>query len=143
MSTDLTAIDAQIAELQQMRESIIKADKAEAIILAKQFIWEYDYSVTWPHPAQVRIERTITSDCQTRVDNFNARFPNHCLKPFVGGMTYSVLEGGYMLGGGGCVIVNFHNAKSGHSWSSDPQPIRPADLAALRRGEVPLSIRKP
>lgn len=140
MSTDLTAIDERIAELQKMREALVDAEKQEAILAAKSFKWEYDYSVEWTHPAQVRIERKLSADCELALENFRNQFPSHYMKPFVGGMTYSVLEGGYMLGGGGAIIVNFDQSKF---YSPDPAPILPEHLVELRNGIVPLAIRKP
>lgn len=144
MSTDLTAIDERIAELQQMRKAIVDAEKQEAALAAKQFKWDYDYSVSWPHPSQVRINRQISADCAKRLEAFRAQYPNHYMEPFVGGMLYSILDGGYIVSSsGGAVIVEFDNSTFNRRFTHEPVLIKSADLAALRRGEVPLSIRRP
>ena len=138
---DIKAIDLEIIRLQEQRAEAEKLAKAEGAEVYKNFVKEYDYSVTWPHPAQFRVERKATKETLDKISEFRQKYPlNSPPMIFEGSMTYSVLEGGYVIGGGGSVIVEFDSSERYRS-SFDPQPISSEVLKALRAGVVPEEIK--
>lgn len=142
MNSTIKDIDAQIAELQAAKLELVKA-KQEAIVEAsKAFMWEYDWQVTFPHPAKIRIERKLTDDCLARLAAFEAEHET-AFKPFVGDMTYSILIGDngnlYAERGGGCIIVKFDPQHNGFGPELLSRPI----YDELRKGHVPVHIRRP
>lgn len=132
-------LEAQLATITQQLDAINAAEQAAAIAARKAFVMEYEYSVAWPHPAQFRIERQVTADCAERLAAFAVDHGIDAPKPFVGGMTYSLLEGGYALGGGGSIVVQFTDDRR----AFEPDPIAADVVASLRAGIVPDSIKRP
>lgn len=137
----LDELDAERARLDVLRAELVRERDAARNDAMRAFVMEYDYSVSWPHPAQFSVERSVTPECRARITAFAAQWGTEP-KPFEGGMTYSVLvdaDGNhYAEGGGGSVIVDFGSARS----SFDPSPLDADILAALRAGSVPISIRR-
>lgn len=139
---DIQALDQAILELQQQRAEAEKAAKEEGNEVYRNFKPNYDYTVTWRHPAQFRIERKATRETLDRINEFKEKYPlNNPPMVFEGGMTYSVLEGGYVLGGGGSVVVDFEKPEGYYS-SFDPQTIEPDVLQSIRDGIVPDKIKR-
>lgn len=142
MHNSIKDIDTQIADLQAAKAVLVKEKQAATMEASKAFMWEYDWQVTFPHPAQIRIERKLTADCLVRVAAFEAEHET-TLKPFVGGMTYSILidDTGnlYAEGGGGCMIVQFDSQRKAFCPELLSRPI----YDELRKGHVPIHIRRP
>lgn len=131
-------LEAQLALITEQLKELEEAKRQKTREAANAFVLEYDYKVTWPHPAQFRIGREITDACAARLEEFIAVYGEAAApKPFVGGMTYSLLEGGYILSGGGSVVVNFPQRQS-----FAPFPIAPDIVASLRKGLVPDCIKR-
>lgn len=133
-------IERAIAELtEQLKElEALEASAAKAALNA--IVMQYDYTVQWLHPALFRIERTVTKETAQAIAQFKEQFPNAPdPKPFVGGMKYSLLEGGYVHGHSGAVVVQWGGE---HLSSFDPQPVAPDIIAALKAGIVPDSIKR-
>ena len=138
----LAELNAEISALEGEREALTRAERAEEGIAWQSLTIEYNWSVTWPHPAQFRVERTATPETAERIAAHKAKFPTTSghRKAFEGGMQYSVLEGGYVIGGGGSVILRFPGETIFSSF--DPQPVSADILAALREGRIPVEIRR-
>lgn len=142
MYNSIKAIDTQIAKLLVAKAALAKAKQAATMEASKAFMWEYDWQVTFPHPAQIRIERKLSVDCLARLAALEAEH-DITLKPFVGGMTYSILIGDngnlYAEGHGGSVIVQFDSQRKGFGPELLSRPI----YDELRKGHVPIHIRRP
>lgn len=131
-----------IAKIEELEAELKTAQAIEAAKARDDFAAikiEYDYQVTWPHPAMFRIERKVSDKTQDAIDAWREAWPDAKSKElFVGGMTYMLLEGGYIYGRGGAVVVNFGE---GHSF--DPIAVDAEIIADLRAGIVPDSIKRP
>ena len=135
---DIEKVKSDIAKLEKLLDEYREAKAKEAAAAYKDFVMEYEYSVTWPHVSQFRVERFLTPECKSRLAEFSLKYsPSYAPRPFEGGMTYSVLEGGYILGGGGSVIIETCEDRT----SFAPQAIKAIHLESLRKGIVPDDIK--
>lgn len=132
---------ARLADAQAAYDKALDERAATGNAAAKAFVMEYDWEVTFPHPAQFKVARKLSADCNARLAAFKAAYPYTSQpRPFVGSMTYSVLKGtdgcDYVQSGGGSVIVDLTSNSFG------PSPIAPADLAAFLAGRVPEHLKR-
>lgn len=132
---DLLTIRAEINALEAEYAEAKKTADAEYNEAAKAFVMEYDWSITWPHQSQFRVERKATADCLNKLEAFKTKY-GRAPQPFEGGMTYSVLIGGFVESGGGSVILKWPQQQS-----FGPSPFKPSWLSQIRRGIIPDELK--